>query len=268
MPRALGPIPVAALLLAPQSGAAPPAAAPLPIVELRQYTLHPGKVGAFVEFFERLFVEPQEAVGLAVLGEFRDLDRPDHFVWIRGFHDMESRGAGLAAFYGGPVWREHRDSANGMMIDSDNVLLLHTAAPMSGFAAAAHPRPPVGTASPARGLVVANIYYFAAAPDPDFIRFFERTVLPALHDAGIPVLAYFITEKSPNNFPRLPVRENEHVFVWFSRFADQAGYAHALASLAGSPTWSTRVEPSLLGRLIAPPEVLRLEPGPRSQLHD
>ena len=29
-----------------------------------------------------------------------------------------------ASFYYGPVWKEHRTAANGMMVDSDNVLLL------------------------------------------------------------------------------------------------------------------------------------------------
>ena len=63
----------------------------LPIVELRQYRLHPGKRDALIELFEREFIESQEAVGMAILGTFRDLDDPDRFVWMRGFTDMTSR---------------------------------------------------------------------------------------------------------------------------------------------------------------------------------
>jgi hypothetical protein len=53
----------------------------------------------------------QEAAGIAVLGTFRDLDAPDHVVWLRGFADMPARADGLGAFYGGPAWKAHRDSA-------------------------------------------------------------------------------------------------------------------------------------------------------------
>src|SRR6478672_11671530 len=96
-----------------------------PIVELRQYTLHDGQRGVLVNLFEREFVESQEALGMKVIGTFIDIDRPNRFVWLRGFGDMDSRLAGLTSFYGGPVWQAHRSEANAAMIDSDNVLLLH-----------------------------------------------------------------------------------------------------------------------------------------------
>ena len=62
-----------------------------PIVELRQYTLHPGQREALITLFDREFVESQEELGMAVLGQFRDLDNPDRFVWLRGFETMPSR---------------------------------------------------------------------------------------------------------------------------------------------------------------------------------
>ncbi|MGH2474717.1 MAG: NIPSNAP family protein, partial [Candidatus Limnocylindrales bacterium] len=74
-----------------------------PVVELRQYTLHAGQRDVLVELFDREFVESQEAVGMELIGQFRDLDRPDRFVWLRGFPDMERRRRALEAFYGGPV---------------------------------------------------------------------------------------------------------------------------------------------------------------------
>src|SRR5436309_8091213 len=82
------------------------------VLELRQYTLHPGKRDTLIELFEREFVESQEAVGAQIVGTFRDLDRPDRFVWIRGFAGMEPRRAALQAFYFGPVWKAHREAAN------------------------------------------------------------------------------------------------------------------------------------------------------------
>ena len=44
---------------------------------------------------------------MEVIGQFRDLDDPDRFVWLRGFPDMRPARASLAAFYGGPVWKAH-----------------------------------------------------------------------------------------------------------------------------------------------------------------
>src|ERR1700759_4852110 len=76
-----------------------------PIVELRQYTVHPGMRDPFIAMFEREFIETQEATGINVIGEFRDLDDPNHFVWLRGFPDMPSRAESLQAFYGGPIWK-------------------------------------------------------------------------------------------------------------------------------------------------------------------
>src|SRR5438034_9490808 len=105
-----------------------------PVVELRRYTLRPGARETLIELFDRELVETQEGAGMAVIGQFRDLDEPDRFVWLRGFPDMDARARALAAFYGGPVWKEHGRAANATMVDSDDVLLLSPARPGSGFA--------------------------------------------------------------------------------------------------------------------------------------
>jgi NIPSNAP len=117
------------------------------VIELRRYALHPGARHTLIELFERELVEPQEAVGMRVLGTFRDVDDPDSFVWIRGFADMAARGEGLRSFYGGPVWAEHRDAANATMIDSDNVFLLRPVDGESRFDVDAGRRRAPGVAS-------------------------------------------------------------------------------------------------------------------------
>src|SRR5437762_11869874 len=104
-----------------------------PVVELRQYALHPGKRDVLIDLFDREFVETQEAVGIKVIGQFRDLDHPDRFVWLRGFGDMTTRAKALTDFYGVPVWKAQRDGANTTIIESDNVLLLRPARATSGF---------------------------------------------------------------------------------------------------------------------------------------
>jgi quinol monooxygenase YgiN len=236
-----------------------------PILELRQYTLHSGQRDVLVELFDREFVETQEAFGMRIVGQFRDLDRPDRFVWLRGFTSMEDRARALAGFYGGPVWKANSKAANATMIDATNVLLLHPAAAGSGFALDARERPDPGATRAPRALVSATVYSFEAAPGPDFMAFFERTVQPVLEAAGAPVLARFVTESSPNTFPALPVREGEHVFVFFSRFEDAAAYERHLKALARSKSWS-EASRALSSRLARPPETLRLAPTVRSLL--
>ena len=66
---------------------------------------------------------------MSVIGQFRDPDRPDSFVWLRGFPDMAARHASLTVFYDGPVWAANRKAANATMIDSDDVLVLRPTSP-------------------------------------------------------------------------------------------------------------------------------------------
>jgi quinol monooxygenase YgiN len=237
-----------------------------PIVELRHYTLHPGKRDELIELFDREFVETQEAVGIQVIGQFRNLDDPDQFVWLRGFNDMSAREQSLNTFYGGPIWKTHRDAANATMIDSDNVLLLRLAHPASGFPLTHEPRLPSNSDAVRAGFVTATIYYFNAPVTPNFISYFENTIHPVLMEADACVLAYFVTEDSPNTFPALPVREGENVFVWFAGFPDQETYERHVETLAKSKLWTDEISRSLKRQLKGKPELLRLTPTTRSRL--
>ncbi len=236
------------------------------IVELRQYTMHPGKRDDLIDLFDREFIESQEALRIRVMGQFRDLDDPNRFVWLRGFCDMPTRAQALKDFYEGPIWKTHREAANATMIDSDNVLLLRPARPESGFLLGDYDRPPPGVNEVSKGMVVATIYHLDALTSDDFVDFFERALKPVLVDTGAPILAYFVTERSANTFPLLPVREGENVFVWFSRFRDQATYEDHSAALSHSPRWRGEVSQELTGRLKSRPEVLKLSPTARSRL--
>jgi hypothetical protein len=226
----------------------------------------PGRRDELIRLFEREFIESQEAVGIQVIGQFHDLDDPNRFVWLRGFHDMPARAESLHAFYSGPVWQAHREAANATMIDSDNVLLLRPPYGGSGFAFNGTNRPPLGSRARQDGCIAATIYYFASPVGSDFIRYFETVMKPVLTEAAAPVLAYFVTEDSPNTFPQLPVREDEHAFVWFAGFSDQDAYKRHVSRLRESEFWKEDVESFLKTRLQSKPEVLRLTPTPRSWL--
>lgn len=235
-----------------------------PIVELRQYTLHPGQRDVLIELFERAFIETQQAVGITVIGQFRDLEDPNRFVWLRGFPDRDERLAALQAFYGGAVWQKYRDEANATMIDSDNVLLLRPARPTSGFFLDPRDRPPRDTQEVPPGLVEATILSFETPLDANFLDFFEGTLAPVLTRCGASLLSSFVTEESANTFPALPVREGEQVFVWFSRFRDQAAYDQYVAALTRSQEWHDQIWGTLARRLKAAPSVLKLSPTARS----
>lgn len=155
------------------------------VFELRQYTHHPGTRERFIDLFERLFLLPQEEAGMRVLGHFRDLGDPDRFVWFRSFPDMEQRRQMLTRFYSSEIWLTHRDEANAMIIDSDDVLLLRLADPRFPF--------PERLESPELTLTV-----YEAGP---------------VTDVRMPLL---VTEPAENSYPRLPVRAGENVIVSFS----------------------------------------------------
>ena len=185
------------------------------VVELRRYTLHPGARETLVDLFERELVEPQEAVGMSVLGWFRDLDDPDAFVWFRGFDDLPSRAEALSAFYGGPVWAAHRDAANATMVDSDDVLLLRPA----------HGGPGLRRGDvPTDVLLLVTTYPLREPADRGFLELFTTTIEPALNANGGRSAGVYVTDPTPNNWPALPVREGEEVLVALRTFADAAAY--------------------------------------------
>lgn len=230
------------------------------ILELRQYTLRPGKREILINLFEREFLDPQEALGMRIVGQFRDLDNPDRFVWLRGFSDMATRAQALQTFYTGPVWKTHREAANATMIDSDNVLLLRPAHVTSGFELDEETPPAPGTCNSPEGMVTATIYYFDAPVRAKFTDFFEKELKPLLVKSRARVLASFVTERGTNNFPALPVRERENVFVWFSQFADGRRYDQFNEAFTQSDL------SHLNSQLSRNPEVLRLSPTARSRL--
>jgi hypothetical protein len=235
------------------------------VVELRQYTLRPGQREVLIELFDRELVDSQDAVGMRIIGQFRDLDDPDRFVWLRGFAAMDGRRAGLTRFYGGPVWAEHKAAANATMIDSDNVLLLRPVTRGGGFPALPA-RPAVGSPVPAT-LIAGTVFPLPSAGDEqEFLDFLHDHVDPLLEQPGRRSLTELRTEPAVNNFPALPVRSGEHVVVRFSAFDspdDHASYQHRLRDL---PLWREKVRPELDARLAGPPQRLRLRPTARSRL--
>ena len=242
---------------------AAPSLAPLSqVVELRRYRLKPGTREVLIDVFDREFIETQEDVGMQVIAQFRDIDDPDAFVWLRGFADMRARQAGLAAFYGGPVWKAHGGIANATMVNSDNVLLLRPASDGTAAALAYGQRGAAGT----QRFYTLTVAALAPGRDGKFMEFFEADVRPLLEANGARIVATLVTERAENSFPRLPVREGETSFVWLSAFDDIAACATHEGRLAAVPQWTSAVLPRLQTWLWRPLETARLAPTLRSRL--
>jgi NIPSNAP len=234
------------------------------IFELRQYTLHPGQREALVSLFDRVLVDPLEEAGMRVVGQFRDLDRPDHFVWVRSFEDMDLRDTALRRFYGGALWKAHREAANATMIDSDDVLLLRPAGRGDPFGRLDATRPRAAARSPS--LVLGTVWLLRAPVDAALLRFFEERVRPVLTACGGPPRAVLQTEPAENTYPQLPVRAGEHALVWFASFPSPERWSVYQGELERSLEWNTEVLPQLEPRLRVAPQLLRLEPTARSLL--
>jgi hypothetical protein len=212
----------------------PPRIGSASVLELRQYTLQPGRRDELIALFEREFVEPHEDAGMRLFGTFRDLDDPDRFVWLRGFADMSARADALGSFYGGPAWKQHRDAANATMVDSDNVLLLRPLACDAGLEATLLPRPPVGATQAADGVFTITLCPLHEPAGTALIHAFDQCVHPWWVGVGGDLLACWVTEAAANNFPRLPIREDEPHIAWLTRFDDEAAQQRHAALLQAS----------------------------------
>jgi hypothetical protein len=233
---------------------------PCQVIELRHYTLRPHQRDVLIDLFEREFIETQEAVGIRVIGQFRDIDRPDRFVWVRGFSTMAARPQALASFYGGTAWQAHRDAANATMIDSDNVHLLRPAWHGAGLSADPSRRAPIGATHVPHGVVNAQIVPLKEPASLDLLNCCRAQFCAALRNAGAQQVAWFVTEASANNFPRLPVREGEHVLVALT-------LSTSPPSSAIGDAWAREIAPQLAQWQSGPSEYLRLTPTARSALH-
>lgn len=234
------------------------------VIELRQYTLRSGMREELIELFDREFVETQEEAGMVVLGQFRDLDDPDRFVWLRGFRDMALRHRALTDFYGGPVWAEHGPQANATMIDSDDVLLLRPLSDGSGPVVRPAERPRAGTPEPER-FVSATVWSFPPERH-DGIALIRDGLLPLLHKTGPAPLAALTTETAPNTFPRLPVRGGENVAVVLTSYPDESAHRRHLSEVRAHPLARNEILPGIERERTAAPQTLRLAPTGRSLL--
>lgn len=228
------------------------------VVELRRYAMQPGKRDDLIALFERSFIETQEADGMVPIGHFHDRNDADAFVWLRGFPSMEARREALERFYGSPTWLKNSDAANATLADTDNVLLLRSARPESGFDVHGLTRPARAavTVEPP-STVAVSIFMLDEPAGDDVLDAFEAELLPRLRRVGGRV-SRLVTEQRPNDF-RHPVREGEYALVVTGVCATRDAFE----------TWSHYADqplPEAMRAHVIGTETLDLTPAPRSLL--
>lgn len=224
-----------------------------PVIEFRRYTTVEGGQAAFTRYFETFFPEAFQQLGAMALGQFTENGNPNSFLWLRGFSSWEQRAVANAAFYYGPVWKEHKATLNGLMTDSDNVLLLRPLHPGSGVPV----QPavdPVLEPDGAQGETAALL----CAVRPGQVERFAELAAPAFaawRDAGWKEAGTLATLDMPNNFPQLPVRGDGPHLLWL-----------AIAAQGSPPPPWEALSDAARDLLREPPETILLRPTPRSRL--
>jgi hypothetical protein len=231
-----------------------------PLVELRRYSIRDGERARFSEDFQTFFPEAFEQLSVMVFGTFLERQRPNVFTWLRGFRSNYDRGAANAAFYYGPVWREHRSQMNDRIQDSDNVLQLTPVSADRSVPVFPAVAPLVGGEAP-RGVVVAQITPVRSDGMDAFLRAAEET-FAKFRSAGLVELALLRSLDAPNPFPQLPVRGDGPFVVWL-------GIAEASSRLDTETLPVLKdggANPRTTDLLSGEPELLLLDPTRRSRL--
>jgi hypothetical protein len=205
------------------------------VFEFRRYAVVDGTRDKFATYFDAYFPEAFEQIGAIAVGQFLERKNPNGFTWIRGFHSLKERAAADAAFYFGPLWHEHAKTANDLLVNSDNVLLLQPLSP--AHEPTVYPTvDPVTEPTGAHGIVVAQIFTVAPGQVDAFARAAESTfakyrAVPGVREAGV-----LVTLDVKNNFPGLPIRTDVPFLVWLGVAKDEATVDHALQPIAERDT--------------------------------
>lgn len=233
------------------------------IVELRMYQLTEGSGDRFMAFFEEHFLESQEQAGMQVWGQYRDLNNENAFVWFRGFQNMDQRKKSLEDFYlTGPIWETYKDEANGMMVDSDNVLLLKPWGNNGFKGNARRPRLVFGLEQPSSTkpeFVSVSIFRILDPGQKKFPQWFTEKAVRFYEKNGAKSVGFFVSEPSKNSYPLLPVTQDPALAVWVAVYPNRETFLKT-EKLFQENKLRQEMEKFLEDR-----EVLELVPGYRSR---
>lgn len=199
-----------------------PAAVNIGVIELRNYLLKEGKRDAFIGYFESHFIESQKVLNGYPLAQYSVKGSDHNFCWIRGFENMSTRSAFLPAFYYGAYWKQHRNMANAMIANNDNVHLLRSLVwqqdslvPVASISSA--------LLQPHQRIAVVD-FYIANSKLQQLLTLFAKNYLPIVKRCDIDAYTLWISEEIPNDFPQLPVFQDKNLLVAITFYKDEEEY--------------------------------------------
>jgi hypothetical protein len=176
---------------------------------------------------------------------------------------MEKRRASQEAFYTSDTWFEYRPGVLGMLIDARHVHLLEPIDESLAFDDS-YDRQSIAGSPYGRedwtehsGVVVVEAYLVDDSEEMERLVELVRGDIAPLHEtAGGTTQGIFRTSQEENNYPRLPVIEDELLVVW-------------IGSYESSEIYERSRERASFGEAGPQPyEVFVLAPGARSRMYD
>lgn len=211
------------------------------VIELRNYMLRPGKRDSFIMEFENKILDTLNGRGNYVLGQYRVKGAEDNFLWIRGFHDMQSRFNAMKGFYSCKYWEEHVWIPIAYVLNYTNVHLLKPVdidaknnASAVGFECDWFGKP--------KGIAVIDYYYAANGWLDRLVEFMRVKYDPVLRASGINNVSYWISEQAINDYPDLPVYQDKNLLVTISFYENEQAYEDASKKIYASMSEEIRNE--------------------------
>lgn len=234
-------------------------------LEIRNYLLKPQMLEHFIDYFEAQYIFAQQALNMYTLGQFRVIGQPDHFVWLRGYENMQMRNHGLQKFYGGPVWQKYGSLSVAMLVDVSEVHLLRPLDEKADLTGGRNADTVAAALSDATisletGMIAVDFYQALPGNRDALIDAFQTHLAPAYSNEGIQLRGCFVAEMSENTVSYMPAIQNEHEFVVITAYeSEEVGQVRRtnLAQLT---------KQALSSFLAGAPETLLLSPTLRSPL--
>ncbi|MEE9324084.1 MAG: NIPSNAP family protein [Dehalococcoidia bacterium] len=75
------------------------------VLELRTYTVKPGRMAEWLEIFDKDIIPLNDAFGIKILASWRNVDKQDEFIWLRTFEDAAAQKSKSEAMYSSQQWK-------------------------------------------------------------------------------------------------------------------------------------------------------------------
>jgi hypothetical protein len=193
------------------------------VIELRDYVIRQGRRDEFINLFEENFIQSQNILGGYTLGQYRVKGADDNFFWIRGFKDMSDRNKFLNDFYyGSPAWKQHKSTANSMLLNNDNVHLLKPLNLKDGPNNADFSFN-TNWFGQEKGIAVVD-FYTSNTKLEMLIEFVKKKYIAVLNTSKIENTSFWISEMTPNEFTALPVFQDKNLLVQITFYKNEFEY--------------------------------------------